>query len=341
MVGSESAISANGGDGRGPDDEDQRMLSNIRKARLVLSVALTFASLSCEARIVVLTIDLPLDQVANGQRAKVGDQNKARVFYDDATVDPRTHIVRVLQMQQLDGERWNPETLDPVAMPMIDAWLDLKAKPYRYHYRAALTLHGVPVIVEFDEKSRRFSILQQKNLSVVMSAPYRIGSETSLDSDAASVLRPPPAYVVLNMYVTLDQVAAGEASQIGDVDRMRVVYDASAIDPITKRVKIVNLQHFIGGAFNPPHPDALVMPTNDAWLDLNAAPYRLHYRAEVTHGKPILIEIDENTRRLSIGSQLQPGQVLISGTYGFDPTPVTGAEAIAAATRAPDAEVPQ
>jgi hypothetical protein len=189
------------------------------------------------------------------------------------------------------------------------------------------------VIVEFDEKSRRYTLRSQKNLSVLISAPYVIDPVMVADIDAAAILKPPPAYVLLNMYVILDQVAAGETSQLGDVDRMRVVYDANAIDPGTRRVAIINLQHYIGGAFNPPHPDASMMPTDDAWLDLSSAPYRLHYRAAVTHGKPILIEIDDKSRRLSIRPQQQPDQVLIGGAYGFDPIALTGPEAIAAATR--------
>jgi hypothetical protein len=153
------------------------------------------------------------------------------------------------------------------------------------------------------------------------------------DARAAAPEKPQsPAYAMLDLYVTLDQVAAGERSRVGDVDHMRVVYDASAIDPVTRRVTPINLQHFIGGAFQPPHPDPAMMPMNDAWLDLGSTPYRLHYRAAVTHGKPIVIEIDERARRLSIRSQQSPAQVLISGPYRIDPTPVTGAEAIAAAT---------
>jgi hypothetical protein len=143
-----------------------------------------------------------------------------------------------------------------------------------------------------------------------------------------------PAYMMLNLYVTLDRVADGERGQIGDVDQLRVVYDANAIDRVTRRVTLINLQHFIGGAFNPPHPDPSVMPMNDAWLDLSSTPYRLHYRAAVTHGKPILIEFDETTRRLSIRSQQTPEQVLVGGPYRFDPAPVKGPEAIAAATPA-------
>jgi hypothetical protein len=142
-----------------------------------------------------------------------------------------------------------------------------------------------------------------------------------------------PAYTMLNLYVTLDQVAEGERSKIGDVDRMRIIYDANAIDPATRRVRLINLQHFIGGAFNPPHPDPVMMPMSDAWLDLSSTPYRLHYRAAVTHGKPIVIEFDETARRLSIRSQQPSAQVLISGPYRIDPTPIAGPEAFAAATQ--------
>jgi hypothetical protein len=304
-----------------------------RKAALASAVTLLFAAWTCDAKIVGLTIDLALDQVAVGQHAGLGEHEQLRVFYDDATVDPSTGIARVLQMQQLEGNRWAPETLDPVSMPIIDAWLDLRSKPYRYHYRAALVRQGVPVFVEFDERSRRYTLRSQENLAVLLSAPYVIDPVTVAGIDASAILRPPPAYVLLNMYVILDQVAAGENSQIGDVDRLRVVYDANAIDPVTKRVGVINLQHLIGGIFSPPHPDAVMMPTGDAWLDLSSAPYRLHYRAAVTHGKPILIDIDDNSRRLSIYPQQQPDQVLISGPYGFDPVALTGPEAIAAATR--------
>jgi hypothetical protein len=138
---------------------------------------------------------------------------------------------------------------------------------------------------------------------------------------------------MLNLYVTLDQVAEGERSKIGDVDHMRVIYDANAIDPVTRRVRLINLQHFIAGVFNPPHPDPAVMPMNDAWLELGSTPYRLHYRAAVTHGKPIVIEFDESAGRLSIRSQQPPGQILISGPYRIDPIPIAGVEAIAAATQ--------
>lgn len=131
-----------------------------------------------------------------------------------------------------------------------------------------------------------------------------------------------PLITTLNMTVTLDAVAAGQPGKIGDIDRLRIVYDANAVDPHTKRVKLLNLQHFIGGRYNPPAPDPAVMPTADAWLDTGSVPYRLHYRAAVMHGRPILIEFDENTRRLTIRPQEDPSATLESGPYHIDAEPV-------------------
>src|ERR1700727_2434353 len=76
-----------------------------------------------------------------------------------------------------------------------------------------------------------------------------------------------PAVTMLNMTVTLDEVAPGQPGKVGDVDRLRIVYDASAVDPATKQVKLLNLQHFTGGRYFPPAPDPTQMPTDDSWLD--------------------------------------------------------------------------
>ena len=87
--------------------------------------------------------------------------------------------------------------------------------------------------------------------------------------------------------IRLDQVsAAAGASKVGDVDQVRIVYDRNAIDPKTHRVRLINFQHFIGGAYRPEHPDSVFMPMNDAWLDLSRAPYRLHFHAAVTPACP-------------------------------------------------------
>jgi hypothetical protein len=142
--------------------------------------------------------------------------------------------------------------------------------------------------------------------------------------------------VMLSMTVTLDQVseerskAAG--AKIGDVDRLRLVYDANAVDPGTHRVALLNFQHFIGGQFTPVKPDPKMMPLDDAWLDVGARPYRLHFRAAVVHGDAIIIEADENTQRLVIHPQRQPDQIIIAGPYAIDSTPTSGHDADVAGT---------
>jgi len=71
------------------------------------------------AAIVALDIDLPLDQIAPGRPFKPGDHHRARVFYDDSSIDPATHRVAVLHMQHLLGAAgWQPARLDATAMPM-------------------------------------------------------------------------------------------------------------------------------------------------------------------------------------------------------------------------------
>jgi hypothetical protein len=141
--------------------------------------------------------------------------------------------------------------------------------------------------------------------------------------------------VALQMTVTLDQVTpdldkVGERT-VGQVDQLRIVYDANEVDPKTKRVKLLNFQHLIDGRYAPPKPDPVMMPMSDAWLDLSTLPYRMHLKAAVIHGTPIIIEVDENTRRLAIRPQEHTDEILIAGPYVIDPTPVTGHSAAEAA----------
>ena len=288
------------------------------------------------ALVVALDIDLPLDQVAPGKPFKVGDHHRARIFYDDAAVNPKTRVVRVLHMQHLLGpDHWEPKRLDAVAMPMSDAWLDLSHEPYRYHYSAAVIQAGEAIAVDFDDRMRRLTIRLRSDNSVIISAPYTVDPKPVKGVETAAIFQRPPAYVMHDMDVAVDQVAPGERSRVGDHDKIRVVYDDSAIDPKTRRVKLLNMQHFIGGGYQPAHPDPVFMPMADAWLDLSVAPYAMHFRANVVHGKPILIEVNEHTRRLSIRSQDGPEQILLSGPYRIDPRPITGPDAEAAATAAP------
>ncbi len=138
--------------------------------------------------------------------------------------------------------------------------------------------------------------------------------------------------VILAVDVLIDQAAPNAPSHAGQHDRLHLVYDDATVDPATHRVKLLNLQHFIRGAFEPPHPDPVMMPTDDAWLDLSFSPYRLHFRANVVHGMPITIIADENTGRLTILSRQAPHAVIESGFYKIDPIAIRGKEAIAAGT---------
>jgi len=132
-----------------------------------------------------------------------------------------------------------------------------------------------------------------------------------------------PHLVSLIMYVTLDRVAGpgAEHGKVGDVDRLRLTYDAGAVDPATQRVPLVNFQHWQNGGWMPARPDPVMMPVGDSWLDLGTKPYRLHFKASVVHGDPILIDVDETARRLTIHPQNDPTAVVISGAYWIDSSP--------------------
>jgi hypothetical protein len=136
-----------------------------------------------------------------------------------------------------------------------------------------------------------------------------------------------PAHIVaLTMFVTLDRIAAEpdgtRSRKVGEVDRIRLTYDADAVDPITHRVRLLNFQHFMNGKYMPPRPDPVMMPVTDSWLDISEVPYRLHFKAAVVHGEAIVIVADENTRRLTIYRQGDPAAVLLSGPYRIGRAPL-------------------
>jgi hypothetical protein len=132
--------------------------------------------------------------------------------------------------------------------------------------------------------------------------------------------------VMLKVQVTLDRVSQERSeaahTKVGQVDRLRIVYDPATVDPATHRVVLLNFQHLVDGHYEPATPDPVAMPMTDAWLDLSTKPYRMHLKAAVVHGSPILIEVDEVTRRLTIHPQNDLHSVLISGPYQIDPTPI-------------------
>jgi hypothetical protein len=282
---------------------------------------------SANAAIVVLEVDMPLDKVAAGRpEMKIGDHHRARIFYDESSINPKTHIVPVIHMEHL-MDTWVPVLVGDPTMPMRDAWLDLSSKPYRYHYKAPAVI-GEPVIVEFNERTRRLTITKQSDNSIIISAPYSIDPKPV--PGISLMVMTAPAMTMLTMKVMLEDVAPGQRSKVGDIDQVRLIYDANAMNPNTKRVKLANLQHYIGGKWFPAAADPVMMPTGDSWLDTSTLPYRLHFKAYVVHGQPIIIDADENTRTLTIHPQADPASILEAGHYDIDPMPITGPEATAA-----------
>ena len=305
-------------------------ISQAYAIRITSATAVLLACLcsAASAAIIVLEVDLPLDKVAAGREGmKAGDHHRARIFYDESSINPRTHIIPVIHMQHMMMGNWVPALIGDPTMPMRDAWLDLGSKPYRYHYKAP-ALIGEPLVVEFNARTRRMTISKQGDNSLIISAPYSIDPKPVQGISLRVVTS--PTMTMLNMKVTLEEVAAGQRSKVGDIDRVRLIYDANAMDAGTKRVKLANMQHFIGGKWLPAAADPVMMPTDDSWLDTSALPYRLHFKAYVVHGQPIIIDADENTRTLAIHPQNDPASILESGHYEIDPTPSTGPEAMAA-----------
>jgi len=128
-----------------------------------------------EAKVVALDIDIVLDQVSPEEKGMTaGMHHNCRIFYDDSTIDAATHRVRVLHEQHTP--MLIPKHLDPLQEPMSNAWLDLSAKPYRYHYAASPGGGNwpFPYTILFDEKAMRMTIRKQSDGSLLLSGPYTI-----------------------------------------------------------------------------------------------------------------------------------------------------------------------
>ena len=126
------------------------------------------------AKIVALDIDIVLDQISPEEKMmRIGQHHEARVFYDDAKIDPVTHRVAVLHEQHTPA--LIPKHLNPAQMPMSNAWLDLSGPDIRYHYAAAPTV-AIPFtyFVLFDEKSMRMTIRRQSDGVLLLAGTYTV-----------------------------------------------------------------------------------------------------------------------------------------------------------------------
>lgn len=346
-------------------------------APLVLAVALGAAP-AC-AKIVARDVQIVMDQADPSHAADVGKVHEARIYYDDAMIDPVTHRVPILHQQHTP--MLIPFHPDPATMPVGNAWLDLSSKPYAYHMAASPAVQArpdgslpwQPYAIVFDEKTQRMTIRRQSDGSLELSGKYVVGEEALSGPDVdwviygkgpppgmkgppggmgrppagmalparaptgepvvaapappAGMPKPPPApplavsaksrLVALQIDIIIDQVAPEDDGmyKVGQTDTARIVYDAAAVDPVTKTVPILEESHRIGGRYHPNRE------TRASTLDLSQRPYRLTYASSVTHGRPLVVLFEGATQRMAMLAR-PDFHMLIAGKYVINPDPV-------------------
>jgi hypothetical protein len=139
------------------------------------------------------------------------------------------------------------------------------------------------------------------------------------------------ATVFLDMDVQLDQVAPEDAKmyRVGGHDLDRIAYDDRSLDPVTHKVKITYLAHFILGRWMP------TTPTDASVLDLGSKPYKLDLVTAADHGRPLVVVFEGASRRMAILAR-PDFHMLIAGNYTIDATPITGYGALAPPKNADD-----
>jgi hypothetical protein len=137
--------------------------------------------------------------------------------------------------------------------------------------------------------------------------------------------------VYLDMDVELDQVAPEDAKmyRVGGHDLDRIAYDDSAVDPITHKVKITYLAHFIFGRWMP------TTPTDTSTLDLSSEPYKLDFIAPAEHGRPLLVVFESANQRMAILAR-PDFHMLIAGKYTISAKLITAAAAAEPPAKAND-----
>jgi hypothetical protein len=138
-------------------------------------------------KIIALDVDIVLDQVSPDEKnISVGQHHEARVFYDQADIDPTTHRVALLHEQHTPA--LIPKHLNSAQMPMSNAWLDLSGTPIRYHFAAAPTAAiPFPYFILFDETTMRMTIRRQSDGSLLLTGRYSVNPKpiTGPDIDSA------------------------------------------------------------------------------------------------------------------------------------------------------------
>ena len=168
---------------------------------LAVITAVALGAPQTNAKVVARDIFIHMDQADPSHQGDVGKIHEARIFYDDAAIDPVTHRVAILHQQHTPMHI--PFHPDAAEMPVSNAWLDLSHKPYAYHMAASPAVRlkpdgtqmWAPYAILFDEQSHRMTIRRQSDGGLELSGPYTVSDEALSGPDVEWVItgKGPPA----------------------------------------------------------------------------------------------------------------------------------------------------
>ncbi len=302
-------------------------------ASLALAVALVLPFSLAQAKIVTLSMNVELDQVApeDARMYRVGGHDLDRITYDDTKIDPITHRVRVSSLSHYIAGHWHDTE------PADASTLDLSNQPYRLSFVASVN-HGRLIVALFEADTFRMAMLARPDFHMLIAGKYTI-DPTPLTEVQISAPPPGATIVALDIDITLDQLSSEETHfTIGQHHQARVFFDDTKIDPVSHRVAVLHEQHT--PALIPKHLNPGQMPMSNAWLDFSGPQVRYHFAAAPTSAFPFqyFVLFDETTMRMTIRKQ-SDGTLLLAGPYKINPKRLTGPE-IDAAVASSDPPVP-
>jgi hypothetical protein len=158
--------------------------ASLKRTLAAGALALCGWAAGAEAKIIYLDMDVELDQVApeDAKMFRVGGHDLDRIAYDDSTVDPVTHKVRLTYLAHFIMGRWMPTT------PPDTSTLDLSSEPYKLDFIAAAN-HGQPLLVVFEGVTQRMAILARPDFHMLIAGKYTISAKPI----AAAAGAEPPA----------------------------------------------------------------------------------------------------------------------------------------------------
>jgi hypothetical protein len=153
----------------------------IRRLLTITAFCVLLPITAVEARIVTLSMDVELDQVApeDAKMYRVGGHDLDRVTYDDSQIDPVTHHVRVTSLSHYIGGHWHPTE------PADASTLDLTSKPYRLNFVSAVN-HGRLLVALFEGDTYRMAMLARPDFHVLIAGKYTIDPTPLTDSQIAA-----------------------------------------------------------------------------------------------------------------------------------------------------------